>query len=77
MQGQGKLKQLKQSVWALKEPDTQQYIAFGDEHRQPKLAPLHLATVAPDRPECLAELQRLASVRLAGVRYDLERIDAL
>ena len=69
--------ELKQSVWALKEPDTEQYIAFADEHRPPALAPLHLATLAPDRPECLAELQRLASRRLAGVRYDLVRVDAL
>ena len=68
---------LKQSVWALREPDTQQYIAFSDAHSTPRLAPLHLATVAPDRPECLAELQRLASVRLGGVRYELERVDAL
>lgn len=73
----GKLKALKQSLWALKEPETQQYIAFGHEHRQPALAPLHLATVAPDRPECLAELQRLASRRLQGVPYELERVDAL
>lgn len=74
---QGKIKELKQSVWALKEPNTQQYIAFGDEHRQPSLAPLHLATIAPDRPQCLAELQQLASRRLQGVPYDLVRVDAL
>lgn len=75
--GQGKLKELKQSVWALREPETQQYIAFSNEHRPPVLAPLHLATLAPDRPECLAEFQQLASRRLAGVPYELERVDAL
>lgn len=68
---------LKQAVWALQEPDSALFIAFGHEHREPRLAPLHLATIAPDRPECLAELQQIASRRLAGVRYDLVRVDAL
>jgi hypothetical protein len=72
-----RLKGIKGSVWVLQEPDTAQYIAFRCEHQAPRLAPLHLATVVPDRPECLAELQMLASRRLAGVRYELVRVDAL
>jgi hypothetical protein len=40
-------KGLKDSVWVLREPDSQQYIAFADENREPHLAPLHLATLAP------------------------------
>lgn len=72
-----RLKGLKDSVWALREPDTQQYIAFADENREPSLAPLHLATLAPDTDEGLDAFTQLASRRLPGVRYDLERIDEL
>lgn len=72
-----RLKELKGSIWALKDPATDQYIAFGNELEQPRLAPLHLATVAPDRPECLAEFRQLASRRLRGVPYELERVDQL
>jgi hypothetical protein len=74
-----RLKGLKESVWVLRDIDTQQYISIGDEQRAPRLAPLYLATIARDTPEDLAALQRLASLRLAptGARYDLERVDAL
>jgi hypothetical protein len=72
-----RLKELKGPVWILRDPDTQQAIAFADEHRPPCLAPLHLATMAADTPAALAEFEQLASRRLQGVRYDLERIDAL
>jgi hypothetical protein len=72
-----KLKTLKGAVWILRDLDTQQPIAFADEHRPPRLAPLHLATMAADTPKALSEFQQLASRRLQGVRYELERIDAL
>lgn len=72
-----RLKGLKDAVWVLKEPDTEQYIALGNEHQAPRLAKLHLATMAPATSEGLAQLQRLASERLQGVRYDLERVDRL
>lgn len=72
-----RLKGLKDSVWVLKEPETQQYIALGADHERPRLTELHLATIRPDTPEGLADLQQLASRRLAGVPYCLERIDAL
>lgn len=74
-----RLKGLKGSVWVLRDIDTQQFISIGSEHQAPRLAPLHLATLAKDTPEDLAELQRLASRRLAptGARYELERVDAL
>jgi hypothetical protein len=72
-----RLKGLKGSVWALKDPDTEQYIAFGNEHQAPRLAPLHLATLARDTDADLAALKQLASRRLQGQRYCLERIDAV
>ncbi len=72
-----RLKGLKGSTWALQEPQTQQYISFASEHREPSLAPLHLATICADEPQRLAEFQQLASRRLAGVPYDLVRVDAL
>jgi hypothetical protein len=77
MRGTGKI-QLKDSVYVLREPQTGQYIALRGE--QPKLAPLHLATLAPaDRPECLTELEELASRKLAktGTPHELVRVDAL
>jgi hypothetical protein len=72
-----RLKQLKGSVWALREPQTGQYIAIGACGQQPRLTPLHLATLAPDTDAGLGELTQLASRRLAGQVYELERIDAL
>lgn len=72
-----RLKQLKGPVWILRDPDTQQPIAFADEHRPPRLAPMHLATMAADTPQALSEFQQLASRRLQGVPYELERVDAL
>lgn len=69
---------LKDSVHALKDAASGEYIALADESKPPRLAPLHLATLAPhDRPECLDELKRIAGRRLPGHAYDLERIDAL
>jgi hypothetical protein len=65
---------LKDSVYALREPETGQYIALRGE--QPKLAPLHLATTAPATEVCLAQLAQLASRRLPGVPYELVRVDA-
>lgn len=72
-----RLKALKDSVWVLKEPETQQYIALGTDDERPRITELHLATLRPATPEGLAELQQLASRRLAGIPYCLERIDAL
>jgi hypothetical protein len=72
-----RLKDLKDSVWALKEPQTQQYIALGNEHETPRITQLHLATMRPATPEGLADLQQLASRRLAGQPYCLVRVDAL
>lgn len=66
---------LKDSVYALQEPTTGSYIALRGEH--PKLAPLHLATIAPVTEECLDELTQLASVKLAGIPHELVRVDAL
>lgn len=64
---------LKTSVYALEDVVTGQTIAARGE--RPKVAPLHLSTICPATPECLAALQRLASARLNGVAYDLVRID--
>lgn len=72
-----RLKGLKTSVWILRDAQTQQPIAFADEYREPALAPLHLATMAEDTPAALEEFIQLASRRLAGRCYDLERIDAV
>lgn len=72
-----RLKGLKDSAWVLKDPATDEYIAFANEARSPHLAPLHLATVARDTPEQLSAFKQLASRRLAGVPYELIRIDAL
>lgn len=73
-----RLKGLKQSVRALQDPATEQYFALADEAARPRLTELHLATLAPaDRPECLDRLITLASRRLAGVPYELVRVDAL
>jgi hypothetical protein len=68
---------LKDSVYALKDQASGEYIAFADESKAPRLAPLHLATLAPTTPACLDELEQLASRRLQGVPYELERVDAL
>lgn len=72
-----RLKGLKDSVFVLKEPETQQYIALGNEHQQPRITELHLATLRPATPEGLADLQQLASRRLHGMPYCLVRVDAL
>jgi hypothetical protein len=72
-----RLKGLKDSVFVLKEPQTQQYIALADEGQQPRITDLHLATLRPATPEGLADLQQLASRRLNGVPYCLVRVDAL
>jgi hypothetical protein len=73
-----RLKELKGSVRALQDPDTQQYFAIADEDGKPRLTELHLATLAPaHRPECLEQLITLASRRLAGVPYELVRIDGI
>jgi hypothetical protein len=72
-----RVKELKDSVWILRDAQTQQPIAFADEHREPRLAPLHLATMAEDTPEALDAFTQLASRRLAGRCYELERIDAV
>lgn len=75
---QGKTQQrkvrLKDSVYALQEPSTGAYIALRGE--QPKLAPLHLATLAPVTEQCLDELTQLASRKLAGIPHELVRVDA-
>ena len=73
--GAARLKELKDSVRVLVDPATEQYIALADEARPPKLAPLHLATLAPDTPEGLEYLQQLACRR--GVACDAVRVDAL
>jgi hypothetical protein len=73
----GRLKQLKQPVWVLKDPATEQYIALADESRAPHLAPLHLATLRPGTPAGLADLAQLASRRLSGVPHCAVRVDAL
>jgi hypothetical protein len=72
--GAARLKELKDSVRVLVDPATEQYIALADENRPPKLAPLHLATLAPDTAEGLDYLQRLACRR--GIACDAIRIDA-
>jgi len=72
MQQQGV--RLKASVYALEDPVTGQTIAA--RGREPKVAPLHLSTIAPTTPECRAALERLASARLPGIAYELVRIDA-
>lgn len=66
---------LKDSVYALQEPTTGEYIAIRGE--QPKLVPLHLATTAPVTPQCLGELAQLASQKLAGIPHELVRVDRL
>jgi hypothetical protein len=72
-----RLKGIKGSVRALQDPVTEQYFALADEAAKPRLTELHLATLAPaDRPECLDQLITLASRRLAGVPYELVRVDA-
>lgn len=68
-----RLVRLKQPVYALVDPGTEQYIALASEHRPPRLAPLHLATLAPATPEGLSRLQQLASRR--GVACDAIRVD--
>lgn len=72
-----RLKGLKDSVWVLREPETQQYIALDSEHQQPRITDLHLATMRPATPDGLADLQKLASRRLPGVPYCLVRVDSL
>lgn len=72
-----RLKEIKGSVWVLKDPATEQYIALADETRAPHLAPLHLATLAPDTAAGRGELEQLASRRLAGVPHCLVRVDLL
>jgi len=70
-----RLLRLKQAVYALQDPATGQYIAL--HGATPKLAPLHLATMAPASAECLAKLQQLASAKLAGsTPHELVRVDA-
>lgn len=70
-----RLKGLKCSVYALQDPETGQYIALTGA--TPKLAPLHLATLAPATPVCLSKLQQLASAKLAGrTPHELVRVDA-
>lgn len=69
------LKHLKGSVRVLVDAASQQYIALADEARPPRLAPLHLATLAPDTPEGLEYLQQLASRR--GVACELARVDCV
>lgn len=71
-----RLKGIKTSTWALQDPATQQLIAFADENREPRLAPLHLATLCQD-PAKLPAFKQLASRRLAGVPYELVRVDRL
>lgn len=72
--GAARLKELKDSVRVLVDPGTDKYIALADESRPPKLAPLHLATLAPDTAEGLDYLQQLACRR--GVSCDAVRVDA-
>ncbi len=72
MQQQGV--RLKASVYALEDAATGQTIAARGD--RPKVAPLHLSTIAPATPECRTALERLASARLNGVAYDLVRVDA-
>lgn len=74
MRGQGKVS-LKDSVYALQEPTTGEYIALRGE--QPKLVPLHLATTAPATAECFGALVQLASEKLAGIPHELVRVEAL
>jgi hypothetical protein len=70
-----RLKGLKGSVYALQDPATGQYIAL--HGAAPKLAPLHLATLAPASADCLAKLEQLASQKLAGsTPHELVRVDA-
>lgn len=67
--------QLKDSVYALKEPVTGAYIAL--RGTTPHLVTeVHLATLAPATPECLGCLAALASRKLAGTPHELVRVDA-
>jgi hypothetical protein len=67
---------LKHPVYALHEPVLGAYIAARDENKPPRLAPLHLATLAPVNAECREKLVQLASRRLAGVPHEIVRVDA-
>jgi hypothetical protein len=70
-----RFKGLKCSVYALQDPATGQYISF--RGATPKLAPLHLATLAPATPECLGKLEQLASQKLgSNTPHELVRVDA-
>jgi hypothetical protein len=64
---------LKVSVYALQSVPYEQYIAL--RGAAPKFAPLHLATIAPATEDCRACLEQLASRKLAGVAYELVRVD--
>lgn len=69
---------LKTSVYVLREPVSQAYIAIGEGSKRPRLVTeIHRASLAPATPECLARLAERASARLEGVPYELERVDAL
>jgi len=67
---------LKHPVYALHEPVLGAYIAARDETTPPRIAPLHLATIAPVNPACREELVQLASRRLAGTPHEIVRVDA-
>ncbi len=65
---------LKASVYALVEPTLGAYLSV--RGAEPRLAPLHLATIAPATEECRECLARLASSKLAGIPHELVRVDA-
>jgi hypothetical protein len=67
---------LKEPVYVMQEPTLGTYIAM--RGAQPRATTeLHLATIVPATPDCLAALQALASRKLAGIPHELTRVDAL
>jgi hypothetical protein len=73
-----RLKTLKEPVYALREPISQQYIALRSSEL-PKLTELHKATIAPATPAGLRHLATIASEKLApySIPHELVRVDAL
>jgi hypothetical protein len=66
--------QLKSSVYVVQAPSLGLYFALRGE--RPRLAPLHLATLAPDTPDGLIELALLAQEKLDGIPHEVVRVDA-
>lgn len=69
---------LKDSVYVAVEPVTGAPIAM--RGATPKLVArdrLHLATIVPATPERLQKLAAKASIKLAGIPHEIQRVDAL